>query len=94
MSREGEAKVADVGLSQVLQNTYLSRFDGMGTFAYAAPELLSGGSNCSTKADIWRYGHIDPHLNLVKHNQIQAHHFSAEAERPRLWQCIYLKDAT
>lgn len=52
--REGRAKIADVGLSQVLQNTYLSQVDGLGTFAYAAPELLAGGSNCSTKADIWR----------------------------------------
>ena len=56
LCREGHAKVADVGLSQVLQNTYLSQVDGAGTFAYASPELLSGGSNCSTKADIWSFG--------------------------------------
>lgn len=53
-AREGRAKIADVGLSKVLNNTYLSQLDGLGTFAYAAPELLSGGSNCSFKADIWR----------------------------------------
>lgn len=52
--RDGRAKVADVGLSKILNNTYLSQLDGLGTFAYAAPELLSGGSNCSFKADIWR----------------------------------------
>ena len=56
LCREGRAKIADVGLSQVLEHTYLSQLDSMGTFAYAAPELLSGGSNCSTRADIWRSG--------------------------------------
>jgi serine/threonine protein kinase len=54
LTMDGRAKIADVGLSQVLANTYLSQLEGLGTFAYAAPELLSGGSNCSTKADIWR----------------------------------------
>ena len=43
-----------MGLSQVLQNTYLSQVEGWGTLPYAAPELLYGGSNCSTQADIWR----------------------------------------
>lgn len=54
LNLDGRAKIADVGLSQVLQNTYLSQPNGLGTWAYASPELLSGGSNCSTKADIWR----------------------------------------
>ncbi len=53
--REGKAKIADVGLAQMVQNTHISNLNGMGTFAYAAPELLTGGK-CNEVADIFSFG--------------------------------------
>ena len=55
MRREGKAKIADVGLAQMVQTTHISNLHGMGTFAYAAPELLTGGK-CNEVADIFSYG--------------------------------------
>ena len=53
--REGKAKIADVGLAQMVQTTHISNLNGMGTFAYAAPELLTGGK-CNEVADIFSFG--------------------------------------
>jgi serine/threonine protein kinase len=53
--REGKAKIADVGLAQMVQTTHISNLNGMGTFAYAAPELLTG-SKCNEAADIFSFG--------------------------------------
>ena len=53
--RDGSAKVADVGLAQVAHDTYLTQVNSLGTFAYAAPELLAG-DRCTTKADLWSFG--------------------------------------
>jgi serine/threonine protein kinase len=55
LRREGKAKIADVGLAQMVQNTHISNLNGMGTFAYAAPELLTGGK-CNEVADIFSFG--------------------------------------
>ncbi|CAL8468908.1 g8449 [Coccomyxa elongata] len=55
LTREGKAKIADVGLAQMVQNTHISNLNGMGTFAYAAPELLTGGK-CNEVADIFSFG--------------------------------------
>jgi serine/threonine protein kinase len=52
IGREGTAKVADVGLAHVLNASHIAELDALGTFAYAAPELISG-DKCNEKADIW-----------------------------------------
>ena len=39
----------------MVQTTHISNLNGMGTFAYAAPELLTGGK-CSEVADIFSFG--------------------------------------
>ncbi|KAK9821949.1 hypothetical protein WJX81_001503 [Elliptochloris bilobata] len=55
LSREGKAKISDVGLARVVQATHISSLDAQGTFAYAAPELL-GGANCAESADLYSFG--------------------------------------
>ena len=44
--------MADVGLAHVVHASHIAELDALGTFAYAAPELLSG-DKCNEKADIW-----------------------------------------
>ena len=44
-----------MGLAQMVQTTHISNLHGMGTFAYAAPELLTGGK-CNEVADIFSFG--------------------------------------
>lgn len=39
----------------MVQTTHISNLHGMGTFAYAAPELLTGGK-CNEVADIFSFG--------------------------------------
>ena len=43
------AKIADVGLARVLGNTVSTRGLPLGTFHYAAPELLVGNRNLVTE---------------------------------------------
>ncbi len=43
------AKIADVGLARVLGNTVSTRGLPLGTFHYAAPELLVGDRNLVTE---------------------------------------------
>ena len=43
------AKIADVGLARVLGNTVSTRGLPLGTFNYAAPELLVGDRNLVTE---------------------------------------------
>ena len=43
------AKIADVGLARVLGNTVSTRGLPLGTFHYAAPELLMGDRNLVTE---------------------------------------------
>eukprot|EP00884_Botryococcus_braunii_P005883 jgi/Botrbrau1/15296/Bobra.0371s0005.2 len=52
------AKIADVGLSKVLLRTHCSRVTTVGTFDYAAPELLLGAMQVSEQADIYSFGVI------------------------------------
>jgi len=39
--REGKAKIADVGLAQMVQTTHISNLNGMGIFAYAVSAALA-----------------------------------------------------
>jgi serine/threonine protein kinase len=54
LTRDGTAKLADVGMSRVLSRSHLSP-GGTGTFAWSAPEVLAG-RRCSEKADIYSWG--------------------------------------
>jgi len=47
--------VADVGLAHVVHASHIAELDALGTFAYAAPELING-NKCNEKADIWSFG--------------------------------------
>ncbi|KAI3430778.1 hypothetical protein D9Q98_009190 [Chlorella vulgaris] len=56
LSRHGTAKICDIGMARVLGNKeYLSMLSGMGTFAWSAPEVLSG-KRCSEKVDLYSFG--------------------------------------
>lgn len=44
--------MADVGLAHIVHASHIAELDALGTFAYAAPELISG-DKCNEKADIW-----------------------------------------
>lgn len=56
LTRDGRAKLGDVGLAKLLEEQYQS--DGfVGTFAWAAPELLMGG-RCDERVDIWSLGTV------------------------------------
>lgn len=47
LARDGTAKLADVGLAKILRNDFLSTLQGqLGTFAWAAPEVLRFSSLC------------------------------------------------
>lgn len=47
--------MADVGLAHVVHASHIAELDALGTFAYAAPELVNG-DKCNEKADIWSFG--------------------------------------
>jgi serine/threonine protein kinase len=53
LTGDGTAKVADVGLAAMLNKTYATDVNGMGTFSWAAPELLLG-TRVSEMADMYR----------------------------------------
>lgn len=57
LSKDGTAKIADVGLARVLRHGYVCSSSGgvVGTFAWAAPEVLLGRP-VSPKADVYSYG--------------------------------------
>ena len=48
LTAEGVAKIGDVGLAKVMSNADQQSLNQVGTFAYAAPELLLG-SRCTEK---------------------------------------------
>lgn len=52
----GTAKLADVGLSRLQQRTYLSDVAAVGTFDFAAPEVLLGGTACTAAVDLYSFG--------------------------------------
>lgn len=51
------AKVSDLGMSALITHGYLTHASNMGTFAYAAPELLMG-ARVSVAADMYSFGVI------------------------------------
>ncbi|KAL0051702.1 hypothetical protein WJX82_000648 [Trebouxia sp. C0006] len=56
LSRDFTAKIADVGLAKIMQQQFLSTLYCIGTFAWAAPEVLLGKSGCTEKVDMYSYG--------------------------------------
>ncbi|KAL4439258.1 hypothetical protein ABPG77_004160 [Micractinium sp. CCAP 211/92] len=56
LTASGGAKLGDVGLSRLLEKTHLSKVSCIGTFAWAAPEVLLGGTDCGRPADIYSFG--------------------------------------
>lgn len=56
LARDGTCKIADVGLARTLMTkNYLTQAGTMGTFAWSAPEVLTG-QPCSYTADIYSFG--------------------------------------
>ncbi|KAL4431266.1 hypothetical protein ABPG75_006522 [Micractinium tetrahymenae] len=56
LARDGTCKIADVGLARsLLTKTLLSEAGTMGTFAWSAPEVLTG-QPCGIAADIYSFG--------------------------------------
>lgn len=56
LARDGACKIADVGLARsLLTKTLLSEAGTMGTFAWSAPEVLTG-QPCGIAADIYSFG--------------------------------------
>ena len=52
LARDFTAKIADVGLARILHDDVLSTRREVGTFAWAAPEVLLG-QRCTEAADIY-----------------------------------------
>ncbi len=52
LTTRGVAKLADVGVSRILQRTFLSQLQPVGTFAWVAPEVLMAGTNCNSAVDL------------------------------------------
>eukprot|EP00887_Chlorella_sp_A99_P005875 scaffold1.g5875.t1 len=53
LTKEGRAKIGDVGLSKIAAKDYVTAV--IGTLAWSAPEML-WGQRCTTKADIYSFG--------------------------------------
>jgi hypothetical protein len=53
LTRDGTAKIGDVGLARILARDYVSSV--VATLAWSAPEVL-WGSKCTEKADVYSYG--------------------------------------
>lgn len=56
IAHDWSAKLGDVGLSKHITNSQVRSETGMGTFAYAAPELLGGDRPVTVQADIFSIG--------------------------------------
>ncbi|PRW33326.1 serine threonine- kinase receptor R831 [Chlorella sorokiniana] len=57
LSREGVAKIGDVGFSRLMSRTHLSVGGIFGTYDWAAPEVLMG-RGATEKSDVWSLGVI------------------------------------
>lgn len=56
LARDGACKLADVGLARsLLTKNYLTHAGTLGTFAWSAPEVLTG-QQCTVSADIYSFG--------------------------------------
>lgn len=55
MTRDGTAKIGDVGMAKIMTDGSLTRDGALGTMAWAAPELLLG-EKCTEKVDIYSLG--------------------------------------
>lgn len=55
LTRDGVAKIGDVGMAKILSDGYLTRDGALGTMAWAAPELLLG-EKCCQKVDVYSLG--------------------------------------
>ncbi len=49
LARDWTAKIADFGVAKILRTDFLTTLKDMGTFAWAAPEVLLG-KPCTEKA--------------------------------------------
>ena len=57
LARDFTAKIADVGLARILKDDMLSTQKEVGTFAWAAPEVLLG-QRTTEAADIYSVSHL------------------------------------
>lgn len=57
LTRDGNLKIADLGLGRVFGTTTFEVFSKVGTPLYMSPELVKG-SGYNTKTDIWSLGCI------------------------------------
>ncbi|PRW39194.1 serine threonine- kinase [Chlorella sorokiniana] len=55
LTATGAAKLADVGVARLQAGTHLSYTPVVGTFAWMAPEVITG-ARCSEKVDVFSYG--------------------------------------
>ena len=55
LAADGTAKIGDMGLSQFLNQEYVTRTTSLGTFAWVAPEVILG-MRCGLSADIYSLG--------------------------------------
>ncbi|KAL4447910.1 hypothetical protein ABPG75_005129 [Micractinium tetrahymenae] len=56
LSGTGAAKLADLGLARRQTKPAFSQLPPVGTFQWAAPEVLAGGRNCTSAVDIYSFG--------------------------------------
>ncbi|PRW33664.1 serine threonine- kinase receptor R831 [Chlorella sorokiniana] len=56
LTASGAAKLGDVGLSKRQNRTYLSDVAAIGTFDWAAPEILMNGMQCTAAVDLFSFG--------------------------------------
>lgn len=88
-----DVKVADFGLSRMLEQSIVSRASQVGTVGYMAPEVLRSerGTSLSTRCDVWSYGVVL--VEILTGTPPYSHHESpvqcmvavaCHGERPRL----------
>ncbi|KAL4442409.1 hypothetical protein ABPG77_004993 [Micractinium sp. CCAP 211/92] len=56
LTASGTAKLADLGLARRQTKPAFSQLPPVGTFEWAAPEVLAGGRNCTSAVDIYSFG--------------------------------------